>query len=268
MKFKEFYKIYERAYHGSVEKIKGPFSYDKIGSGHGAQAFGYGFYFSEARSVASSYVANSYKASYRYRGKDASYWYDFFSNKNDYGKAEIWESIMLHKNREHIRNMLVDSEAKEEDFEYLSSLPDNLFAPAVGGLYEVELDTIEDELLQWREPLSIQSDFIKDKLKTLEMFIETGYYEGLFHKTLGSFDLEKLTGETIYHSLSKSFSIPEDSGGLKGSRYDVGEKAKSTSLLLRELGIKGNSYKAISSRDDYRNIVMFSPNDISVINEL
>ena len=59
MNFKEFYQIYERAFHGSAQKIKGKFSYDKVGSGHGAQAFGYGFYFSESRSTASGYVTQS-----------------------------------------------------------------------------------------------------------------------------------------------------------------------------------------------------------------
>jgi len=264
MNFKEFYRIYERAFHGSAAKIKGKFSYDKIGSGHGAQAFGYGFYFAESRSVASSYVANSYKASYRYKGKDANYWYSLYADRGDYGKAEIWENIMLHKNRENIHAMLKDSEASSDDFEYLDSLPKNLFAPSAGGLYQVELNTTVNELLNWRKPFNEQSDFVKDKLNSIKDLIQNGYE----YKYTSPFNLEELTGEYLYHSIQESFSIPVEVGGLKNSKYDINfRKDANASNLLRSLGIKGNIYSTVSNSND-NNIVMFSPDDISILEEL
>lgn len=265
MKFKDFYKIYERAYHGSAAKIKGPFSYDKIGSGQGAQAFGYGFYFTESMGYASSYVAQSYKASYRYKRKDANYWYDLFNSQNDYGKAEIWEYIMLHKSRDQIREMLIASEAKEEDLKYLDSLPDSLFAPSAGGLYEVELNTTVNELLNWHETLTEQSDFVKNKIKTLEEFIKNGYY----HRYSGPFDIEKLHGGWLYQSLKESFSVPQESGGLERTKYDISHrKDKNVSFMLRELGIKGNLVATENDKEGNRTIVMFSSDDISIVKEL
>jgi len=265
MRFKEFYKIYERAFHGSAQKIKGAFSYDKIGSGQGAQAFGYGFYFTESMGYASSYVAQSYKASYRYKRKNASYWYDLFHSQNDYGKAEIWEYIMLHKNRNQIREMLTDSEAKKEDFKYLDSLPDSLFAPSAGGLYEVELDTTTDELLDWHKPFLEHSDFIKNKIIPLKEFIKSGYY----HRYNGAFYIEKLHGGWIYQSLVESFSVPQESGGLERTKYDISHrKDKNVSFMLRELGIKGNLVATKDDTEGNRTIIMFSPDDIKIIKEL
>lgn len=269
MNFKKFYKIYkEKAYHGSSEKIKGAFSYDKIGSGHGAQAFGYGFYFSEVEQIASGYVAQSFKERYEYNGKDANYWYDFFLNKRDYLKAEIWESIMLHKSRNYIRGLLLDSEAPKEDFDYLKSLPNDLFAPPAGGLYEVELDTTLEELIDWQKTFEHQSDFVKDKLNTLKDHIEAGYV----YIRSGVFNLESMFGSEIYQALVESFSVLEPFGGLERSKYHVSvRKDKNTSLLLRSLGIKGIAYNAYNNssltKKPLKNIVMFSPNDIKIIKE-
>jgi len=265
MKFKEFYILKERAFHGSAQKIKGKFSYDKIGSGHGAQAFGYGFYFSESKSVASSYKANSYKAYYEYKGKDSSFWYNFFSDRGDYVKAEIWERIMLHKSKNSIREAIIESEADDEDLKYLDSLPDSLFAPAAGGLYEIELNTTFDELLDWHKLFNEQPLFVRRKLKSKRNIINKGYdYRYSVEKPL-----ENMTGQEIYYALKEAFSISEKYGGLEKSQHDVSNKKdKNASLFLYSIGIKGIAYTAYIEGEDKKNIVMFSPDDITVINEL
>lgn len=265
MNFKEFYQIYERAFHGSAQKIKGKFSYDKVGSGHGAQAFGYGFYFSESRSVASSYVAHSYKASYKYKGKDAIFWYNLYNDRGDYIKAEIWERIMLHKSKDSIKDAIMESEPNQQDLDYLESLPETLFAPAAGGLYEIELDATVDQLLDWQKPFSEQSDFIKNKLKSIENYIIVGYN----YKYNNLVSLENMTGAQIYISLSEAFSVPTEADGLRNSQDDsYPRKDRNASVFLRKIGIKGNIYMSLSDGGDKRNIVMFSPDDIEIIKEL
>ena len=265
MNFKEFYQIYERAFHGSAQKIKGKFSYDKIGSGHGAQAFGYGFYFSESRSVASSYVTQSYKASYKYKGKDSLFWYNLYNDRGDYIKAEIWERIMLHKSKQNIKDSIMESEPKQEDLDYLDSLPESLFAPAAGGLYEIELDTTSDELLDWQKPFTEQSSFIKNKLKEVESIIISGYN----YRYNQPVPLEDMMGFHIYISIAESFSIPEENGGLKNSKYYISvKKDQCASFFLKSIGIKGNVYMSLSDGGDKKNIVMFSPDDIDIIKEL
>lgn len=265
MNFKQFYHLQERVFHGSAQKIKGKFSYDKVGSGHGAQAFGYGFYFSENRSVANGYVAQSYKQSYRYKNKDSLYWYNLYNDRKNYIKAEIWERIMLHKSRESIRDAIMENEPSQDDLDYLNSLPDTLFAPAAGGLYEIELDTTFDELLDWQKSFNEQSDFVKNKLYQIENIINEGY-QYRYNKMI---EIENMTGAEIYISVAESFSIPEENGGLKNSEYYISSrKDQCASLFLNSIGIKGNMYISLSGDGDKKNIVMFSPDDIEIIKEL
>ena len=46
--------MFQRAYHGSPHKFD-KFSLDKIGTGEGAQAYGYGLYFASKKEIAEHY---------------------------------------------------------------------------------------------------------------------------------------------------------------------------------------------------------------------
>lgn len=260
MNFIDYYRIFsERAYHGSAKKIKGTFSYNKIGSGQGAQMFGYGFYFSSSQTVANSYVQGSCKKSYRYKGRDANFWYDLFANKRDYNKAQIWESIMLHARRDYIFGLLKEMEANEEDFEYLKSLPSRLFAPDAGSLYEVEINASKDELLKWDNYFEQQSDFVKTKLRSIQDRVLEGAKTLSFFKDNKELDkIEGLDGMNIYQSLSKNL---EDTEFSQFSRDD--QKA---SLFLNSIGIKGVSYPEDNGR--HENYVIFSPDNIKIIKQV
>ena len=259
MKFSDYFKLFsERAYHGSAKKIKGTFCYSKIGSGQGAQSFGYGFYFTTSKTIAAGYVANSYKKSYRYKGKEAIFWYDFFVDKHDYVKAEIWENIMLHHSRRRIKINLEESDATEDDFKYLKSLPSQLFAPEAGSLYEVEINASKDELLKWDASVEDQSEFIKNKLKTIENVVLKGSENlALFNKQHFS-SVEEMTGMQVYYSLINTLYDTPFS--------ELTNEAHRASMFLNSIGIKGIKYPANDGKEE--NYVIFDPKNIENLKQI
>lgn len=264
MNFKQhFYNlISERAYHGTPHTIEGTFSYDKIGSGHGAQGFGWGFYFAENKSVAQDYVPSSFKEKYQYKGKSGLWWYEHFSNTNDYEKASVWESILLHKSKHQVMRSLDPDET--ETLKYVQSLPDKLFAQPKGHLYEVELNVEEDKLLNWNILFSEQTPFVQNQLKKFKSQIELG-----MNYISGGYAFENVTGSRIYHGLQESFSIPKANGGLQHTEYDKYTKPKNASLLLRSINIQGIVYASYDDpnllKKGSRNIVIFDPKDIKIL---
>jgi len=274
MKFKDYFKIFtERAYHGSTAPIENEFDYEKIGKASGT-AFGWGFYFAEDPQVADQYVRGGWKQTYQYKKKSALWWYDYYVNKGDYIKASIWENIMLHKSKNAILNSFDDDEtdAELEAKKYINSLPDSLFAPPEGKLYHVELNVEDHELLEWNKIFTEQSEFIQNKLLPFKSNIEMG-----MNYVTGNNKLETSEGHKIYSGIAEAFSIPYENGGLQYSPYDKKyyPSQKSASLFLLSLGIKGNVYSDMKSSEAHalgqehtrtRNIVIFDPKDIEILN--
>ena len=258
--FKNFFTVYERVFHGSPHEITNGFDYDKIGSGHGAQSFGWGFYFAENQGTATSYVPSSFKKNYRYKGKDGLFWYDYYQNKGDYSKATIWEYILLHKSKDTIAHLLEDGE--EEALAYLKTLPDKLFAPPGGFLYTIDLDIDENRLLHWRESFENQTEVVKNILLKYKDIIENGV-----NYTRNSGKLENLKGFEIYYGIREAFSIPEENGGLENSEYDrYYPKEKNASLTLLKWGIQGTMYFD-TTYNNSRNIVVFDKDAIHIVDK-
>lgn len=264
MNFKQhYYQFLERAYHGSPHKISATFDSSKMGSGHGAQSFGWGFYFSEKESVAKDYIPSSFKEKYTYRGKSGLYWMDYFSNIGDYVKAGIWESILLHKSKHQVLRQLDSSETSA--IEYVYSLPDKLFAQSGGFLYTVNLNVKKEELLDWNLIVKDQTTFITNKLEQLKEFV----INGLNYTSYDKRDWDTLKGSQVYNGLTESFSIPQENGGLERTKYDLSHKQKSASMMLSSLGIKGIMYDISLSQTTERqekNFVIFNSSDIEIIN--
>ncbi len=267
MNFKTYYQQFlERAYHGSPHKIEAYFDSSKIGTGHGAQSFGWGFYFSESSSVAKDYIPSSFKEKYIYKGKSGLDWMNYFSNIGDYIKAGIWESILLHKSKHQVLRYLDPSEIGA--MEYVNSLPDKLFAQSAGFLYTVELDVKREELLDWHLMVKDQTTFVSNKIKQLEPFV----INGLNYTSYDKRDWDTLKGFDVYRGLTESFSIPQENGGLERTKYDLSHKPKSASMMLHSLGIKGIMYNISLSQSSptdkqKKNFVIFSSSDIEIKND-
>jgi hypothetical protein len=183
---------YAPAYHGTPHRGIDKFSLNKIGTGEGAQVYGYGLYFAEIREVAEFYREN---LSAREKNVDA----ELFNAKRPELSNEIWEKMTAtggwgEDKIDAIRGLLAATLRGDSGF-YQEELGKELYkkvqvaARAVfagGQVYKVELAPKEDEYLIWDKPLSEQSDKVKEALEkkfSLPSFIEDFDTAGLFYKS-------------------------------------------------------------------------------------
>jgi len=156
-----------RAYHGS------PYDFDKFdiskeGTGTGIQAYGRGLYLAEQEPTAQYYRGVTTE-----RNPDFEEYLLKEFNKaeqtGDYGRMEMLESAMLHDTPTDFRNKSVDTDYDEDyrkmasDFaEEIESFRD-LRGKKVnfGKMYEVDVQTPADTILDYGKRLSEQRDFVK-----------------------------------------------------------------------------------------------------------
>lgn len=156
-----------RAYHGTPHKVD-RFTTSKIGTGEGAQAYGWGLYFAESYGVAKSYAeqlsaiapstltdrikeveesAKKYLPRYELAKDGRGYFARDVSSGKPL-KQKLFEELVPQE----VRNNLSEIHAKTG--EWASS-------KGVGNLYTVELLPDADEFLDWDKPLSEQSEKVK-----------------------------------------------------------------------------------------------------------
>jgi hypothetical protein len=148
------------AYHGT------PFEVDKfklanIGTGEGAQAYGWGLYFAQARKVAEEYarvLANRDLTGYKNAQLNAK---DIVSRLG--GNAEYASEILRDQLQSIPENSLnftriSDTLKMIETGEYAKDLE------AQGNLYKVDIDVKDEDLLDWDKPLSEQSEKVQKAL--------------------------------------------------------------------------------------------------------
>jgi len=181
-------------YHGTPHKfpptqknLLGEFDASKIGTGEGAQSFGYGIYVAENPSVAKDYQLmernwfDTSKA--KYKGKSIDSWYEqaqkdqekaFRTNnkaleKDAGARLAYWENIMTHSHPETVLKQFTDPEfgwdaatkfAKSIDLSKFDGIPNT------GTLYKVDLpDDKIANMLDWDKPMAEQRNLI-EKMRT------------------------------------------------------------------------------------------------------
>ncbi|MEQ8226748.1 MAG: LPD38 domain-containing protein [Rhodospirillales bacterium] len=233
------------AYHGSPHDFDA-FSTDRIGTGEGAQAFGWGLYFAGKKEVAEHYrrglsykqirddfrdalpddadfeevmdlVGTGHFSSYQervLRALDADDWLGF-----DYPSQAI--SAALGKNLDNW----------DPSQELRDAVKD------IGRLYEVNLAPQEDEYLLWDKPLSEQSEKVRVELLKFignepgtSRFSDERYLAAPTKD--GSGYVYKATGGDVYREMAGKLG------------------PKEASLYLRAAGIPGIKYLDGSSRSD------------------
>lgn len=238
-----------QAYHGTPHKVD-KFTTAKIGTGEGAQAYGWGLYFAEIRSVARMYQKRLTERDFISKIKEVYGEYDTSDEA-----LEALETVELSDGQRRLVELL-----REEDwwgFEYPHQAvqaalrePENFDAsPEVmdaldsfGYLYTVELLPDADEFLDWDKPLS--EKMLKLILASTEIkkAIDPDGYG------LGS----QIKGHRVY-------SILADKLG-----------QKEASELLAKIGIPGIRYLDGASRDSgtgTRNFVIFDENLVRILEE-
>jgi hypothetical protein len=238
-----------RAYHGTPHKVD-KFKLDKIGTGEGAQAYGWGLYFAESKGVADQYrkvLVQKQKI-----GKSAPLTAKedvqriFLSVGNieevkNIVRAEIVaaSSNLIEAQRNPDTSDFTEAEANRDLKRWqaaLSYINDN-YDDLRGNLYTVELLPNEDEFLDWDKPLSEQPATLQQKLND--------EFKKLYQPdmTVSQWHAWMMDGET---------------------------DAKTLSNDLAALGIPGIKYLDGGSRgkgDGTRNFVIFDENLVRILEE-
>ncbi len=151
----------QTVFHGS------PFSFDEfdmaqIGTGEGAQAYGWGLYFAEEQDVATRYVPRDFDSEQEMLSR-----YKAAEQANDPLAMEMWEDAMLHWTPDEIREHYRD--AYEGDAEVIAQADavanelTELLSAAEGQLYEVDINDDEAaKMLDQDATLSEQPEFIQE----------------------------------------------------------------------------------------------------------
>jgi GNAT superfamily N-acetyltransferase len=132
-----------RAYHGTPHDFD-RFDMSKIGTGEGAQVFGHGLYFAESEGVAKSYQLSVPEAHLR----------------SDPVARRIRRVMDTARSDEQARERL---RARGDD-EAVARF-DDVVKTMRGNLYEVDIDTKPEQLIELEKPISEQSAYVRERLK-------------------------------------------------------------------------------------------------------
>jgi hypothetical protein len=149
-----------RAYHGTPHEFD-KFTTEKIGTGEGAQVYGWGMYFAGNKEVA-----------------------EFYKKKLGPGRgdkpadiaAKIWQSLPDEmpddqKTESVIAELSARRRAGDDNPAFTQRMDEAIEATKAGKihgrLYQVDLKPKDDEYLEWDKPLTEQSDKVKAALKRI-----------------------------------------------------------------------------------------------------
>ena len=241
--FKQFLKENPPAWHGSPHDHDG-FSIDKIGTGEGATAYGWGLYFASNRKVAE--------------------WYR--DELGDYGNVKyFYAGIPIQRNiqrvaasmldychgdkiaatqRAHDRTSL-DARELETVLKYIETMDySQIKVTGLPRLYHVDILPSEDEMLDWDTPMSGQSGKVKAALENLPNQFSgdrKGRLEAYF-KNENNYPYLVLTQEFSHaKNPKKSASEALAKAGIRGIKYLEG--------MSRQQGTGNLNYVVFRDKD-------------------
>jgi hypothetical protein len=164
----------KRAYHGTPHKVD-KFSTSKIGTGEGAQAYGWGLYFAESEGVAANYQKEL--GGVQFEGKTVNPRGDYIAfrlatnlapvlkrGKTGEEARKIVREMLAHQATTYQQSQPTLAENAQKQLDLLDSIKT---IGQGGNLYTVELLPDEDEWLDWDKPMSQQSAKVKTRLQAL-----------------------------------------------------------------------------------------------------
>ncbi|MDL2267207.1 hypothetical protein LJC46_04370 [Desulfovibrio sp. OttesenSCG-928-G15] len=263
-------KVYfQSAYHGSPHRFD-DFSLEHIGSGEGAQAYGWGLYFAGKKEIAEwyreklavdedAYWANGdmYRV-YMSGGVEKTFeWSDGYNTEilsSSDPASYALDAIVKEKTKEdakrRVRDEMEDYGESEDDILRAIELVEEFEKATPGQLYEVDIPE-DSEMLDLDAPLSEQSEGVIDALLSIEQHLPQNTLEDLGGDISLLLDMDQ-TGADFYGTLSSLIGGPEES-----------------SRLLNSIGVKGNRYLDGISRDKgegTHNYVVFDDSAIDILN--
>lgn len=268
------------AFHGSAADFD-EFSLSKINTGEGAQAFGYGLYFTDSKDIANFYknaISQNKRSSITYKNKevinrsdvdsDATLQDEVVSNIADkmynFNKTAstaiddrvqyIVKDLKELKSKQpidEVSQLIVESLNRE--LTVLKNLDAKNFTK--GKTYEVKINAVMDDLINYDIPLGQQSDNIKNILNKMKSEVNLDdarnfgvdpddYGSNLFNyisRSSSRKDIEqeaiKLTQKMLFGKDQDVVRFLNDWAAIRGEQA-TGEK------LLAKYGAKGIKYKA------------------------
>ena len=229
------------AYHGTPHKVD-KFSTEKIGTGEGAQAYGWGLYFAEEKKVGEQYAnflstRSSDKSDPKVlaafaKGANAS-------NSSEDGIRYLQGLISGAKNFPNSYKQenggadgVIDRANKA-----ITILEQGTELTGLGNLYTVDLDVEPEDLLDWDKPLSEQSEKVKAILKQAALNLAND--DSFFDRDLQALEVARtgngkpLTGSDVYADIQEALESRD---------------SKAASEYLFSLGIPGIRYLDGGSR--------------------
>ena len=256
------------AYHGSPHRGIAKFSTDKIGTGEGAQAYGWGLYFTDSPKIAEWYRENLTKLnaarntlSFSYNGVEypkvspEGHALNLIKNDGKRNALSLAKSMLKDAiNKEpYTVNNKVEHYQKLYDFVLNFDSKKARSIKSVGDkgqIYEVEIPD-DDIMLHWDLPVSKQPMQVKRILKEIIdgkqfrwEYIEPSMQGGPLYKQISS-ELADTNSSIVGDKLASAYLF---SMGIKGIKYKAGELS----------GVKSKNY----------NYVIFNGDDIKIKNSL
>tara|TARA_R110000824_G_scaffold401790_1_gene616438 strand:- start:15152 stop:27736 length:12585 start_codon:yes stop_codon:yes gene_type:complete len=251
------------AYHGSPHDFD-IFSNDAIGTGEGAQAYGYGIYFADKKSVAEFYrdkLTKRQNPEPTLQGKTYLEWKDDLNEKGGSWTSENWDmmqGLAYVRDARGVDNALAMSRIPESVRNWITENKKDIEISTEGKLFQVELPE-EGEYLLWDAPLTEQSKNVREAIAK-EMNSAPELSAKYTADTLPDFK-----GNMYYDAISGEIALRERAGPAYGGSYQDGRKLASKALL--DLGIKGIKYLDGASRskgEGSYNYVIFDAADVQV----
>jgi hypothetical protein len=239
------------AFHGSGADFD-EFSLDMIGTGEGSQAYGYGLYFTDTKSIAEFYKDAVREESniIHLDGKpiDSVYSSDNEEKFSEYinenfDPDEINDALMVLDNLGQGISSVEDADSMaassltRRQMELYNRIRNDLEVPELpeGKMYEVMIDIQPDDLLDYDKPLSSQSKQIQSA--ALKAAKSAGAYKGTDKKTL------ELSGGALLADMVNNIVIKRNLQGM------TSEAEKIAAQELFNQGIPGLKYFDNASRN-------------------
>ena len=250
------------AFHGTPHKVD-KFTTEKIGTGEGAQAYGWGLYFAGNKKVAEQYRKGLTEKDFIRKVRDVFSEFDGV-NEQEGALTELPLSDGQRKLLDVLKredwwgfdypHQAVQAALREpENFDTSPDLYEAL--KTFGNFYTVDLDVEPEDLLDWDKPLSEQSPKVKAALQSVSD-------NWLWQDAISGKSGEQVGG-ALYSTLRATFPDAEFS-------RDGVDASKKASEALLAAGIPGIRYLDGGSRSEGQgtyNYVAFDENLIRITEE-
>jgi hypothetical protein len=271
VRFEDGRIMYQSAFHGSPYRFDN-FTLDAIGTGEGAQAYGWGLYFAGRKDVAEFYRRTLGVTKYL---SENQFNQDGTPNRTNQVAFQIDAGVA----REDILDGLEALGHSKDDALQILRDAQTLFKDldtGAGQLYEVDIPE-DDVMLHWDRPLSAQPEKVREALGKL---MAKRKYK-IAETKRGYFVVQDQFGETVGRPEEHPANLEETLAYYKENPKPIIGSAlythltkkmrsdKAASEYLNSLGIKGIKYLDGTSRaagEGSYNYVIFDDNAIEILN--